>query len=216
MDVEEIRKHFYYFGDNVLLGRNVDFNHSHRIYIGNDTYVGTESNICTHKKFNKNVEWNIKIHDNVFINRHVIIEAFNQIEIGRYVMIGPQCYFSDNSHEYASPNMPVALQQFMVNNNRITIKDGAWVGTGVRMLGNVTMGFGSVAAAGSIVLSNVPDHSVVAGNPAKIIKILDYKTNEWVSVKSDPELLEEILSKREPFEGYNYKVIEEVLKEMEH
>jgi acetyltransferase-like isoleucine patch superfamily enzyme len=54
----------------------------------------------------------------------------------------------------------------------IIIRDGAWLGTGVTVIGNVTIGKGAIVGAGSVVTKDVPDNCIVAGNPAKVIRYL--------------------------------------------
>ena len=51
----------------------------------------------------------------------------------------------------------------------IRIEDGAWIGVGAIILANVTVGTKSIVGAGSVVTRDVPPHSIVAGNPAKVI-----------------------------------------------
>jgi acetyltransferase-like isoleucine patch superfamily enzyme len=54
----------------------------------------------------------------------------------------------------------------------IVIKNGAWLGTGVTVIGNVTIGRGAIVGAGSVVTKDVPDNCIVAGNPAKVIRYI--------------------------------------------
>ena len=59
-----------------------------------------------------------------------------------------------------------------VKKKKIEIKDKAWIGFNSIILKGVTIGEGAIVASGSIVTKDVPDYSVVAGNPAKVIKYL--------------------------------------------
>ena len=52
----------------------------------------------------------------------------------------------------------------------IVIQNDVWIGFGCTLLGGVTMGNGSVAAAHSVITKSVPDYAVVAGNPARVVK----------------------------------------------
>ncbi|MCB0501084.1 MAG: hypothetical protein KDD32_00210 [Bacteroidetes bacterium] len=52
------------------------------------------------------------------------------------------------------------------------IKDKAWIGFNVIILKGVTIGEGAVVGAGSVVTKDVPDYTIVVGNPAKLIKKL--------------------------------------------
>ena len=57
----------------------------------------------------------------------------------------------------------------------VLIKKGAWIASGVIILGPVTIGENSVIGAGSVVVKNVPDGVFVSGNPAKVIKRIEFK-----------------------------------------
>lgn len=52
---------------------------------------------------------------------------------------------------------------------KVVINDWAYIGTGAQIMPGVTIGEGSLVAAGSIVTKSVPDHMVVGGNPARVI-----------------------------------------------
>ena len=55
----------------------------------------------------------------------------------------------------------------------ITIEDGVWIGAGAIVLANVTVGRKSIVGAGAIVTKDVPPFSIVAGNPAKVIGMVN-------------------------------------------
>lgn len=57
----------------------------------------------------------------------------------------------------------------------VTVEDRVWIGCNVIVLSGVTIGTGSIIAAGSVVTKDVPPHSLVAGNPAKVIR----ETEPW-------------------------------------
>ncbi|CAF1706524.1 unnamed protein product [Brassica napus] len=64
------------------------------------------------------------------------------------------------------------------------IGEGALLGACVTVLGNISIGVGAMVAAGSLVLKDVPPHSVVAGNPAKLIRVID-KQDPSLAMKHD-------------------------------
>jgi acetyltransferase-like isoleucine patch superfamily enzyme len=65
-----------------------------------------------------------------------------------------------------------------------------WIGANVVVVAGVTIGKHAIVAAGSIVTKNVPAYSVVAGNPARIIKQYNTVTGKW---DRNPENLQKVL-----------------------
>ncbi len=57
----------------------------------------------------------------------------------------------------------------------VTICDDAWIGAGVIILPNVTVGEGAIVAAGSVVTKDIPARAVVGGNPARVLKVVEQK-----------------------------------------
>lgn len=64
----------------------------------------------------------------------------------------------------------------------LMIDDGTWLGTNVVIVGNVHVGKHCVIGANSVVTKDIPDYSVAAGIPAKVIKRYDFEKEEWVRV----------------------------------
>ena len=65
----------------------------------------------------------------------------------------------------------------------IHIGDHVWIGTNAIILKGVTIGDNAVIAAGAVVTRDVPPYSIVAGNPAKVVKQYNLETNKWELVK---------------------------------
>ena len=98
-----------------------------------------------------------------FINHGARIHCFSRITIGNNVYIGEDVSIKDSDgHEIIGSNKPMT--------SPITIKDHVWIGTKVTIIKGVTIGDGSIVAAGSVVTKDVPAHSLVAGVPAKVVK----------------------------------------------
>ena len=105
----------------------------------------------------------------VFVDTDLVI-ADNihdkNLVIGDRVAIGPRVTLVTNS----SPNFSRIRPYVKVINGIIRIKKDAWIGAGVIILPNVTIGEGSVVGAGAVVIKDVPPFTVVGGVPAKVIK----------------------------------------------
>jgi len=106
----------------------------------------------------------ITIGKNVFINHDCSFLDLGGINIGDNVLIGPKVTLVSESH----PIDP--LQRKSLIGKPIFIKNNAWIGASATILAGITVGENSIVAAGSIVTKDVPDNTVVAGNPAKFLK----------------------------------------------
>ena len=160
-------------GTNSSLFCRIEKRHNNsRIFIGNECLIN--GRLVTEVKSSK-----IDIKDNVFIGGNTIVDCKQEIVIEDDVLISYECIiFDHDSHSALSHERKNDLSDFKNNNlkwdkiksKKILIKRNAWVCARSIILKGVTIGEGSIVAAGSVVTENVPDYSLVAGNPAKFIK----------------------------------------------
>ncbi len=121
--------------------------------------------------FNADYGRNIRVGKNVFINSGCCFQDQGGIEIGDNALIGQQVVIATLNHDLQPDkrgNMfPVPVK---IGNN-------VWIGAKATILPGVTIGNGAVIAAGAVVTKDVPENTVVAGIPARIIKnIQDRRT----------------------------------------
>ena len=122
----------------------------------------------------------LNIGNNVYIGRFLHIVSVRRVVIEKDVLIADKVYISDNLHEYKDIHIPVS-QQPVVFKGDVVIKEGGWIGENVSIIG-ACIGRNSVVAANSVVTKDIPDYSVCAGVPAKVIKKYCFERNEWISV----------------------------------
>ena len=92
------------------------------------------------------------------------------IEIGRYVLMAWNVQIYDSQHRISDPDVPIRLQG-MDRGGKVTIGDGAWLGANVVVMQGVTIGHGAVVGANSVVTKDVPPLAIVAGTPARLIRM---------------------------------------------
>ena len=109
----------------------------------------------------------IALGDNSGIGRDAELPCC--ITIGNNVMMGPCVKMFVQNHNFSRTDIPMN-QQGDSSIRPIVIGDDVWIGANVIILPGVSVGTGSVIGAGSVVSKSIPEYSVVAGNPAKIIK----------------------------------------------
>ncbi len=158
------------FGKTIQIGDFVEINALSKegIKIGNNFTIKTNSIIeCTGVISNLGV--GLSIGDNVGIAQNCFIQVRGKVIIGDDVIFGPNVSVFSENHMFDNPELPVNLQG--VSRKGVKIESGVWIGTRAVILDGVTIGKNSIVAAGSIVNKDVPPYSLVAGVPAKIIKM---------------------------------------------
>jgi maltose O-acetyltransferase len=126
-------------------GRDVNVEHGALINSGRDIQIGDRSGIGL----------------DAFISGPLIV--------GRDVIMGPNCTFLSINRDTARLDVPMIEQGFQPSQPPV-IEDDVWLGANVTVLPGRRIGRGSIVAAGAIVSKDVPPYSVVAGNPAQLIK----------------------------------------------
>lgn len=109
---------------------------------------------------------NIKLGKNVFINSGCCFQDQGGIEIGDGCLIGHQAVIATLNHDL-SPATRANMTP-----SKVTLGKNVWVGSHATILPGVTVGDGSIIAAGAVVNKDVPPACVVAGVPAKVVKRL--------------------------------------------
>mgnify|MGYP001476108511 CR=1 FL=1 len=97
---------------------------------------------------------------------HVV--AHRAVVVGDDVITGPYCYVTDQNHVYADPEVPIARQ--WPTATPVEIGAGSWLGAGAVVLPGTRLGRNTVVAAGSVVRGEHPDHVVLAGAPATVVR----------------------------------------------
>ena len=110
----------------------------------------------------------VRIGDRCIIGRGSHVVGHWSIDIGDDIQTGPYVYITDQNHSYADPDEPVGRQ--LPVEAPVRIGDGSWLGANVVVLPGADIGRHVVVAAGAVVRGSVPDHCVVAGIPARIIR----------------------------------------------
>ena len=112
----------------------------------------------------------LSVGESSFIGAGATIMLHDDVRIGKCVVINQDVTILTASHDLRDPRWRMYCRS-------VLIEDYAWIATGAMLLPGVRIGRGAVVGAGAVVRGDVPDHAVVAGNPAAP---LDVSRNEWL------------------------------------
>ena len=129
------------------------------------------------------------LEDNCFLNHGTQISCARRIVIGTNVLIAENCYVADHNHGYRNPDLSIRAQP-LETPGEVQIGADSWIGANCCLAGNLRIGRHCVVGANSVVTANVPDYSVVAGAPARILKRFDREKCAWL--KEEPPLIQSL------------------------
>lgn len=140
-----------------------------------DLVIGDEFRIWSGHRQTLVTGWGrIRIGDRVFINSGAVVFSAAEVTIGNDVALANEAYLMD-SDSHGVEGRPVKEAP-------IRIGDGSWIGARAIILPGVTIGRRCLIAAGAVVSRDVPDDTLVAGNPARVVRPLVYPdgiTRAW-------------------------------------
>ncbi|NYE39588.1 acyltransferase [Streptomyces fulvorobeus] len=110
----------------------------------------------------------LTLGDGVVLGRGSHVIADTTVTIGSDTYCGPYVYITSTNHSYDDPHQPVGRQWPRME--PVVIGPGCWIGTGAVILPGARLGRNVVVAAGAVVRGEVPDHAVVAGAPARVVR----------------------------------------------
>ena len=128
----------------------------------------------------------LEIGNNVQINDYVHLSCAESLIIGDNVLIASKVYITDLNHgsysgeEQSSPQ-EIAKER-KIYTKPVKIGNNVWIGENASVLSGVEIGENAILGANSVVTKDIPKNCIVAGNPAKVIKIFDKNTRKWEKI----------------------------------
>jgi acetyltransferase-like isoleucine patch superfamily enzyme len=177
---------FHSFGDGSMIAfpQSVLFGEG-RISFGRGSTIGPLATISAGMPSQAGMRGDpvITIGDRCMLGKGIGIVGHERIELGNDIWTGHYVYITDQNHGYEELDEPIGVQ--MWKNEPVSIGDGSWLGHDAIVLPGSHIGRHVVIAAGAVVAGlQVPDYSVVAGIPARVVR--KYVAGEgWVTVPRD-------------------------------
>jgi acetyltransferase-like isoleucine patch superfamily enzyme len=153
---------FKKIGKNVVFEDGVRVFHPESISIGDDVYIGHDTVL---EAYHKN---EMVIGKGTWVGPGCFFHSAGGIRIGKAVGIGPGVKILTSVHKEGALSKPIIHNRLEFG--EVVIEDGGDIGMGAVILPGITIGKGAQVGAGTVVTKNVEPFTVVAGNPARLLR----------------------------------------------
>jgi putative colanic acid biosynthesis acetyltransferase WcaF len=116
-----------------------------------------------HQRARIQIPWNLTMHDRSCLGDRANAYTLGEIEIGARAIIAQEAYLCTGTHALNDPKLPLQV-------GVVRIGEDAFVGARAFVLPGITVGRGAIVGACAVVTKDVPERTVVAGNPARTIR----------------------------------------------
>lgn len=167
----------------VRIGAQVTIQNPECLHFGGNVTIGKYSYFLPVKHY-AGIEYNpqIVIGSGCRIGIRNSFASIHSINIGKNVLFAGYVHITDHSHGYEDLSRPIFGQPLSTKGG-VVIEDECWLGFSCEILSGVHIGKHSIVAARAVVTKDVPAYSIVAGNPARVIKQYNQNSKQWERVK---------------------------------
>ncbi len=132
-----------------------------RLVLGRWVHVGDGTSLRCH-------EGTLRIGDKTVFGRNIVINSYLDVQVGAACIIADLVYITDFDHVFADLTVPIKDQGIV--KSPVRIGSDVWLATKVSVVRGTSIGDGSVVAANAVVTRDLPQYSVAAGVPARVIR----------------------------------------------
>jgi acetyltransferase-like isoleucine patch superfamily enzyme len=133
-----------------------------RVRFGRWTWIGHGTKIRCH-------EGEVRIGDKTVLGQECTISAYQHVSIGEQCIVADRVMLIDFDHNVAEVERPIRLQG--IYKRDVNVGSNVWIGYGAQILRGVTVGDNAIIGASAVVTKDVPANAVVAGSPARVIRM---------------------------------------------
>jgi acetyltransferase-like isoleucine patch superfamily enzyme len=142
-----------------------------RLVLGRWSWIGHGCKLRVH-------EGEVRIGAKSVLGQECTVSAFQHVEIGRECVIADRVMLIDFDHGVVDVERPVRLQG--IYKRDVNVGHNVWIGYGACLLRGVRVGDNAIVGTGAVVTRDVPDNAVVAGVPARVLRMRDQpRTLRW-------------------------------------
>jgi len=152
-------------------GVKLEIGRTAQVRFGRWTWIGHDTKIRCH-------EGEVRIGDKTVIGQECTITAYQHIWIGEQCVVADRVMMIDFDHSVAEVERPIRVQG--IYKRDVRVGNNVWIGYGAQILRGVTVGDNSIVGAGAVVTKDVPANAVVAGVPARVLRMREApQTLSW-------------------------------------
>lgn len=174
---------FFSVGPQVSIGRPLRSTNLFLVQLGANVTIHRNCWLAVVRTEGDGPSPKIVIRDGACIGMDATLSAASRIEIGENVLTARNVYISDHAHEFRDVTRSIASQG-IAGVKDVTIGADTWIGQNAVILPGVTIGRHCVIAANAVVNRDIPDYSVAAGVPARVVRKYNAPSQSWDKVRS--------------------------------
>jgi acetyltransferase-like isoleucine patch superfamily enzyme len=142
-----------------------------RVHFGRWVWIGHGTKIRCH-------EGEVRIGDKTVLGQECTISAYQHVSIGEQCIVADRVMMIDFDHNVAEIERPIRVQG--IYKRDVRVGNNVWIGYGAQIIRGVTVGDNAIIGASAVVTRDVPANAVVAGVPARVIRMRERPTSlKW-------------------------------------